>query len=281
MEYKKLTKKFNIPSIGIGTWTIGGSMEKDFTNDSKEIQTIKDAIRLGYTHIDTAELYGNGHCEELIGEAMKDFDREKLIIASKVFKTNLKYNDVITACKNSLKRLQTTYIDIFMIHSPNRTIPIEETMKAMDFLVEKKLIRFIGVSNFSVENIKEAQGYSKNKIVVNQIPYNLKIRNKDPSSGCTNMESEIIPYCQKNNIIVTAYRPLERRFLLKSNAVLDSLAKKYNKTKAQIAINWLISKKNIITIPKSSNIKHLKENLGSIGWKLNDEDIKLLDETNF
>jgi diketogulonate reductase-like aldo/keto reductase len=95
------------------------------------------------------------------------------------------------------------------------------------------------------------------------------------------MDSEIIPYCQKNGILVMAYRPLERTFLLKPNPVLDGLCKKYGKTKAQIILNWLISKKNIITIPKSTNILHLKENLGAVGWSLSNEDIELLDKTNF
>jgi len=95
------------------------------------------------------------------------------------------------------------------------------------------------------------------------------------------MESEIIPYCQENDIIIIACRPIERGLLLEPNPVLDELSKKYNKTKAQIAINWLISKKGIITIPKSTNIEHLKENLCSVGWNLSIEDIKLLDETKF
>ncbi len=281
MEFKLLDKDFKIPVLGLGTWGIGGFMETDSSNDEESIQSIKDAIDLGYTHIDTAELYGAGHSEDLIGIAIKDLDRSKLIITSKVFKTNLKYDDVIASCKKSLEKLQTDYIDIYLIHAPNPEIPLEETMRAMDYLIEQKLVRFIGVSNFSVEEMKEAQKLSKNKIVANQIPYNLATRNKNHRGSCINMESEIIPYCQDNDIIVMAYRPIERGFLLEPNSILDELSKKYNKTKAQIAINWLISKKGIITIPKSTNIEHLKENLGAVGWNLTDEDIKLLDETKF
>ena len=281
MEFKTLDKDFKIPVLGLGTWGIGGFLETDSSNDDKSIQAIKDAIDLGYTHIDTAELYGAGHSEELIGKAIKDLDRSKLIITSKVFKTNLKYDDVIASCKKSLEKLQTNYIDIYLIHAPNPEIPLEETMRAMDYLIEQKLVRFIGVSNFSVEKMKEAQRYSKNKIVANQIPYNLATRNKNHRGSCINMESEIIPYCQENDIIIMAYRPIERGFLLEPNPILDELSKKYNKTKAQIAINWLISKKGIITIPKSTNIEHLKENLGAVGWNLSNEDIKLLDETEF
>jgi len=135
--------------------------------------------------------------------------------------------------------------------------------------------------------MQEAQKHSKNKIVANQIPYNLATRNVNLDrnanrvDSCINMESEIIPYCQENDIIIMAYRPIERGFLLKPNSLLDDLSKKYGKTKAQIAINWLVSKKNIVTIPKSTSLDHLKENLSAIGWSLSDDDIKLLDEMKF
>lgn len=287
MDYKNLTDNFKIPVIGLGTWGIGGFMEADSSKDEEAVQAIKDAIELGYSHIDTAELYGAGHTEELIGKAIKDFDRTKLIITSKVLKTNLKYDDVIASCKKSLEKLQTDFIDIYLILAPNPEIPLEETMKAMDYLVDQGLVKYIGVSNFSVEQMQEAQKYSKNRIVANQIPYNLATRNVnlDRNTGrvgsCINMESKIIPYCQENDIIVMAYRPIERGFLLKPNSLVDGLSKKYGKTKAQIAINWLISKENIITIPKSTRLDHLKENLGSIGWSLSADDMKLLDETEF
>ncbi|MDD4332748.1 MAG: aldo/keto reductase [Patescibacteria group bacterium] len=287
MNFKTLTDNFQIPVIGLGTWGIGGFTETDSSKDTEAIQAIKDAIELGYSHIDTAELYGAGHTHELIGNAIKNLDRSKLIITSKVFKTNLKYNDVIASCKKSLEKLQTNYIDIYLIHAPNPEIPLEETMRAMNHLVGQGLVNYIGVSNFSVEQMQEAQKYFKNKIVANQIPYNLATRNVNLDrntnnlGSCINMESEIIPYCQKNNIIIMAYRPIERGFLLKPNLLLDGLSKKYGKTKAQISINWLVSKKNIITISKSINIDHLKENLGAIGWNLSPEDIKLLDEMEF
>src|SRR5690606_9793351 len=134
-------ENFKIPVLGLGTWGIGGFRTTDYSNDDKSIQAIRDAINLGYTHIDTAEGYGAGHCEELIGKAIKNLDRSKLIITSKVFKTNLKYEDVISSCKKSLKKLQTDYIDIYLIHAPNPEIPLEETMKAMDYLVDQKLVK--------------------------------------------------------------------------------------------------------------------------------------------
>ncbi len=283
MEYKILTGNFKIPVIGLGTFKIGGSStEPDFSEDKESIQAIKDAIALWYSHIDTAELYGATHTEELIGEAIKDFERSKLIITSKVYKTHLHYDDIITSCKKSLERLQTAYIDIYLIHAPNPEIPLQETMEALDFLLEQGFIKHIGVSNFSVEQMKEAQKYSKYKIAVNQIPYNLSARNEDyKGGGCSNMEIEIIPYCQENDILVMAYRPIERGFLLQSHPLLDTLSVKYGKTKAQIAIQRLISKKNIVTICKATQTAHIKENLGAMWWTLNNEDIEALDATQF
>lgn len=276
MEFKELSDGVKIPVLGIGTWKMGGGFSADSTHDKEEILAIKAAVRLGMTHIDTAELYGNGHAEELVGEAIREFKREELFITTKVKSENLRYDYLISAAKRSLKRLRTSYVDLYLIHSPNPDIPIEETMKAMDCLVENKLTRFIGVSNFSVEQIEEAQKHAKNKIVANQIEYNLLTRNRGQFTN--DMESEIIPYCQKNGVIVIAYRPLTKGELAKPEIkLLDELAEKYGRTQAQIALNWLISKPNIVTIPKAVRVEHIKENLGAIGWRLNEEDMRRLD----
>ena len=276
MEFKELSDGVKIPVLGIGTWKMGGGFSADSTHDKEEILAIKAAVRLGMTHIDTAELYGNGHAEELVGEAIQEFKREELFITTKVKSENLRYDYLISAAKRSLKRLRTSYVDLYLIHSPNPDIPIEETMKAMDCLVENKLTRFIGVSNFSVEQIEEAQKHAKNKIVANQIEYNLLTRNRGQFTN--DMESEIIPYCQKNGVIVIAYRPLTKGELAKPEIkLLDELAEKYGRTQAQIALNWLISKPNIVTIPKAVRVEHIKENLGAIGWRLNEEDMRRLD----
>jgi diketogulonate reductase-like aldo/keto reductase len=261
----------------LGTWEIGGRMSRDTSYDAEGIAAIRGAIELGYNHIDTAEMYGAGHSEELVGLAIKDFKRESLFITTKVLPEHLRYNDCIKAAEGSLKRLKTDYIDLYLIHIPNPKIPIKETMQAMDLLVKQKKIKFIGLSNFSVKQLKEAQECTENKIVNNQIEYNLLTRHSGMYN--VNIESEIIPYCQEKEIIITAWKPLVKGILFREkNKLLEELIEKYSKTLAQIAINWLISKKNIITIPKSTNPKHLKENLGALGWKLEQEDIKRLDE---
>ena len=275
MEFKKLTDSITIPVIGLGTWTIGGGDEADTTYDKEDISAIKTAIKLGITHIDVAEAYAEGHTEELVGRAIGGFDRKSLFITSKVSPEHLSYDDLLASAKGSLRRLNTDYIDLYLIHAPNPDIPIQETMKAMDSLVEQKLIRCMGVSNFSVEQIKKAQKYTKNKIVANEIEYNLLVRDKGRVTE--NMESKIIPYCQENNILIIAWRPLAKGELAKAGfKILDELAKKYNKAQSQIAINWLISKKGIVTITKSTKFEHLKENLDAIGWKLQQEDIDRL-----
>ena len=280
MEYKVIGN-VKIPVLGLGTWLIGGDTTPDYSEDEQAIQAIKSAIDLGYDHIDTAEYYGNGHCEELVGKAIKDIDRQSLFITSKVWTTNLKYDDVISSAKRSLQRMRTDYIDLYLIHSPSSNIPIKKTMSAFDYLVDNKMVKYIGVSNFKASQLKEAQKYAKHKIVANQIEYSLLTRNIGKYSGNRDMESKTIPYCQENDIIIMAERPIERGLILKSHPLLDSLEKKYKKTKAQIAMNWLISKKNVVTIPKSTNLNHLKENLGSIGWQMDKSDIELLDEIKF
>jgi len=252
-------------------------MSRDTSRDAEGITAIRGAIELGYTHIDTAEMYGAGHSEELVGLAINGFDRESLFITTKVLPQHLRYDDCIKAAEDSLKRLRTEYIDLYLIHIPSSEIPIKETMKAMDSLLLQKKIRFIGVSNFSVKQLKEAHGFTENKIVNNQIEYNLLTRHSGAYN--VNIESEIVPFCQENDIIITAWKPLAGgRLFQERNKLLEAISEKYNKTLSQIAINWLISKKNIITIPKSTNTEHLKENLGAMGWHLSEDDMKRLDE---
>ncbi|MBU4284609.1 MAG: aldo/keto reductase, partial [Nanoarchaeota archaeon] len=174
MIIKRLDSGFELPALGIGTYGMGvDEQDEDKSNDAECITAIIDAINLGYTYIDTAEVYGSGHTEELVGKAIEGYDRKKLFIATKVFKTNLKYDDVIRSAKGSIKRMKIDYINLCLIHSYNPDVPIKETISAMDELVKKGLIKHIGVCNFSIEQLKEAQKYSMNKIVTNQMKYSL------------------------------------------------------------------------------------------------------------
>lgn len=270
MKSKKLPNGFELPVLAIGTNLMGGEDygPPDYGNDEKYIKAIKDAIKLGYTHIDTAEIYGGGHTEELVGKAIKDFDRKKLFITSKVAKEHLKYDDVINSAKNSLKRLGTDYIDLYLLHRPNPDIPIKETMEAMNYLVDNKIIRFIGVSMFNIEQMQEAQKYSKYPIVANQLKFNLWKK----------ADVKTIKYCQENDIMVIAYKPFGRGLIdTEKISLIQDLAKKYNKTEGQIILNWTISKPNTIALFKATSIKHLKENKDIFDFKLTDEEKQKID----
>jgi diketogulonate reductase-like aldo/keto reductase len=271
MIMKKSDSGFELPILGIGTFGIGGDEDSvDNSNDEKNIQAIKDAIDMGYTHIDTAEVYGDGHTEELVGKAIGGYDRKKLFITTKVFKTNLGYEDVIRSAKNSLKRMNIEYIDLYLIHSYNKDIPIEETARAMNELIEEGLIKNVGVCNFNAEQLKEFQKYLKSKIAVNQLKFNLWAKTKP--------DLEAYDYCQKNDILIVVYKLFGRgKINIERIALISDIAKKYHKTEPQIMINWVISKKNVVVIFKSTNKKHLKENLEALKFQLSKEDIQNLD----
>lgn len=267
---KKLKNGFEMPVFGLGTWQMDGRETRNHENDDiKDITAIQKAIELGITHIDTAESYAEGYTETLIGQAIKGVDRSKLFMVSKISQKHFRFNDVFTSCRASLDRLQIDYLDLYLIHLPNPEIPIEETLRAMDKLVADGLVKNIGVSNFKPGRLKEAQKQTGNKLVINQVYYNL-IRREPENQG-------LLEYCQQNDVLLEAYRPLEKGLLLdKPASILEKMARKYGKTPAQVAINWLISQENVITLSKSSTLDHLKENLGAIGWQMNTKDIEKL-----
>ncbi len=276
MHSKTLSNGFSMPVLGIGTWGMGGGYTKSTKDDTNHIAVLRAALELGITHIDTAELYGDGHAEELVREAIQGFDRKKLFITTKVKGDHLHHDDVIAACNRSLKRLGTDYIDLYLVHWPSEDVLIEETMRVMNDVVDRKLVRFIGLSNFSVKQMKEAQKCSNHPLVAHQVEYSLLYRNQSEFSA-PHMESEMLPFCQKDDVMFIAWSPLARGALCKPGyKVLDEIAAKYRKTPAQVALNWLISKKNMVTIPKASSVAHVNENLAALGWKLEKEDIERL-----
>lgn len=276
MFSKKISCGFEIPSLGFGTWEMGGRHSKDDNNDRKEIDAIRFALDMGIKHLDTAEIYGQGHAEELIAIAMEGTDRSKLFITSKVWSSHLRFDDVLRAAEGSLKRLKTDYLDLYLIHAPNPSMQLNDTMKAMNRLIDEKVILWTGVSNFDVPLMKEAQCHCSYKVVANQVEYNLFTRNEGTLSK--NMEKEVYPYCVENDMILIAWRPLDKGSISSdSHPLINEMMRKYEKTPAQIAINWLISKENIVTIPKASQKTHLLENAGALGWNLSENDIIKLD----
>lgn len=265
MKNKTLKCGFSMPVLGMGTWQMGGRMERDSRNDDAgQIQALKTGLDLGFNLIDTAESYADGKAEELVGEAIRGYDRGKLFLASKVWKTHVAYDDVLRAAENSLKRLGTDYLDLYLYHQVNNEVPLKETMRAFDRLVSEKLVRHIGVSNFALERFKRAQACAEHKIVVNQIHYSLSVR--EP-------ESELLPWLQENDVMIQAWRPLRG---VPDCALLNELCAKYGKTKSQIALNWLIMQKNIVTITASSSARHIQDNLDAAAFEMAPSDVELL-----
>ena len=279
MEYRRLGRSGErIAAIGLGTWRIGGGMAADYSMDREAVEAIRYAVELGMNHIDTAEIYGGGHAEELVGEAVKIFRRDEVFITSKVWHTNLRYDDVIKACERSLRRLGTGYIDLYLIHWPNPAVPISETMKAMEKLHREGKIRYIGVSNFSVKELEEArQVLSTTDVVANQVEYSLYERR---------VERDLIPYCSREGITVIAYSPLGKGRIAREAAeggsararILNEIAEKYSKTPVQVALNWVIWREEVVAIPKSIKKDHLRENAGAAGWRLGAEDYRRISE---
>jgi diketogulonate reductase-like aldo/keto reductase len=248
-----------LPEIGLGTWGYRGGAEP-----------IKEAVALGVSLIDTAEAYGT---EEIVGDALKDL-RSRVFIATKVSPGHFRRPDVLMAADKSLERLRADYIDLYQLHRPNYTVPIEETMGAMEELMDAGKIRFIGVSNFSVGELRKAQAaLSRYRVVSNQVRYNLVERS---------VELGLLRYCRENKITVIAYSPLARGInYIKDrdpDAVLSKVAALTGKTESQVALNWCISKENVIAIPKASSLNHVIQNCDASGWRLTTEQNRLLEK---
>ena len=265
---KKLTTGFELPVYGLGLWQMGGRWEADASNDAQEIEAIRAAIDAGITHIDTAESYGDGHAEELLGKALESYDRTKLFIASKVSKDNQSYEDLHRSFEASLKRIGTDYLDLYVLHRfPLPGTDLKGTMRAMDELVEQGKVKHIGVCNMTPNRFNAVQALTKNKLVCNQVHYNVQYREIEKSG--------VLQDAQDNDVMIVAWRPLQKG-ILPETPLLNELAKKYDKTSSQIAINWLISQQNVVTICKTSDVGHLKENLGAVGWTMDAKDVELI-----
>ncbi len=263
MELKELgATGVQLPEIGLGTWQYRGGFEP-----------LRRGISLGAFLIDTAEMYGT---EGIVGETVKG-QRQQIFIATKVSGNHLRYDEVLRAAESSLKKLGTDYIDLYQIHWPDPSVPMRETMRAMEALVDMGKVRFIGVSNFYVKNLEEAQAcMTKYRIASNQVKYSLLNRG---------IEEDTLSYCQENNITVIAYSPLDKGGLtlkpvLRNRAALNVLQKvawEIGKTVAQVALNWCISKPNVIAIPKSDKVERVVENCQASGWRLTPKQVETLD----
>jgi diketogulonate reductase-like aldo/keto reductase len=249
----------SVTRIGLGTWKIAN-------NSDSGITALRHGFKLGINIVDTAEMYGN---EELVGRAIKGFDN--VFVATKVSPSHFRHDDLINACNASLKRLGVKSVWLYQLHWPNNRVPIRETMKAMEELLDEGKIMNIGVSNFSVKELLKAQeSLEHSKIVSNQVEYSIAMR--EP-------ESELLEFCNKESIALIAYSPLARGAILKDRKLLDELSgigAKYSKTPVAVALRYLLQKGNVIAIPKASSIEHVEEDFAAMSWELSKEDMERL-----
>jgi diketogulonate reductase-like aldo/keto reductase len=256
-----------VPIIGQGTWMIEGDPE----TESRAIQTLKLGLDLGMSHIDTAEMYGNGHVEELVGEAIAG-RRDELFLVSKVLPSNASYEGTLKACERSLKRLKTDWLDLYLLHWRG-SYPLSETMRAMEKLVAEGLVKYIGVSNFDVEDLKEAeQVLQAEQIACNQVLYNLRDRG---------IERHLLPYCSKKRIAVVGYAPFGHgnfpSLSSREGKLLIEIGRRHNRTPKQVALNYLTRHPSTFTIPKTTRLERVKENGGGVGWQLAEDEVNEID----
>jgi len=254
MEYAILRSGAAMPMVGLGTWTLRGA---------EATSVVSAALELGYRHIDTAEAYEN---QRAIAEGIRasGIPREELFIVSKVWRDHLHYEEVLMAARRTLAELRTDYLDLYLIHWPSATVPLRETLVAMEELRGRGQVRAVGVSNFTPDVLRQALALNVTPIENDQVPYHPHA-NQEP----------LRLLCQQEGIVVTAYSPLGRGDLIR-NEELRALANERGRTVAQLVLRWLTDK-GVVVIPRSTSVAHLRENLDVFGWDLDEEVRRLLD----
>ena len=245
------TATASIPKLGLGTWQNTGS---------RCVETVSMALDLGYRHIDTAQSYGN---EGAVGDAIatSSVDRDQVFLTTKVWRSNLRYADVISSVRESLDRLGVDYIDLLLIHWPHPRRPVGETLRAMVELQAEGVVDNLGVSNFTRAQLREAVREASSPIVTDQVLYHPF---KDQSS--------LREFCVENGMALTAYSPLARGGVV-GDDLLTEIGEGYGKTPAQVGLRWLIQQEGVVAIPKASSRQHLSENLAVFDFSLDDEEM--------
>lgn len=253
MKIIKLYDGKELDKIGFGTWTIGGRLQPSKDRSQRDLATLRSAIEIGYRHFDTAEYYAKGYSEELVGQAIREsgIAREEFFITTKVQPSNLGYQPTIKAFDRSLDYLGMDYIDLYLIHWPRRNMPLEDTFRAFNEFVKQGRLRYVGVSNFSVAEIKQSQEFSDVPLLTNQVPLSVGKREY--------INNGVLAYCQKNDILVTAYSPIKD---IRSSQLdgLREIGEEHQATPYQIALAWLVNQPSVITIVLSHNEQHQADN---------------------
>jgi len=251
-----------MPAYGQGTWHMG----EDRRRAADEETALKLGIELGVTLIDTAEMYGNGVAEGIVGRATAGL-RDPLFIVSKVLPYNASQRGVIDACERSLKRLKTDRIDLYLLHWRG-SVPLAETIAGFARLQKDGKIRHHGVSNFNTEDMQEWVGLSGGEsVAANQILYNL---------GRRGPEFELIPWCRERAVAIMAYTPLEQGRML-GNRALKEVAARHGASGAQVALAWLLRQDGMVVIPKATQPEHVRDNRGAVDLALDADDLAALD----
>jgi len=249
-----------VPAFGMGTWYMGN----DPARRPAEVAALRFGLDAGVRLIDTAEMYGEGGAEEVVGEAIAG-RRDEVFVVSKVYPHNASRKGVAAACERSLRRLKTDRIDLYLLHWRGN-VPFADTIAGFEALRSAGKIRHWGVSNLDTGDLEELWTAS-GAVQADQLLYNLTRRG---------IEWELLPWLRARRIPLMAYSPIEQARLLKNRALVD-FAKRHAMTAAQAALAWLLANDDVIVIPKASNIAHLKENLGSLEIRLTAAQLAELD----
>lgn len=248
--------------VGQGTWHMGES--RSHAND--EVAALRLGLDLGMTHIDTAEMYADGGAERIVAEAIAGRRRE-VFLATKVLPHNASYAGTIRACEGSLKRLGTDYVDLYLLHWWSTRYPIEDTMRAMVELVRRGLVRYVGVSNFDVDQMKAARtALGPVPLACNQVLYHLRDRG---------IERDVLPWCERHTVAVVGYTPLARGGFMRG--AVAAVAKRHGVTPRQVTLNYLTRRKALFTIPKASRAEHVRENAAALELTLSRADLAAID----
>lgn len=241
-----------VPVLGLGTYRLRGATCTE---------SVRTAIEMGYRHIDTAEYYNN---QPAVGRAIDEasVDREEIFLTTKVWRSNLAYDEVLRSARESLGALGVDTVDLLLIHWPSHSVPVEETLDAMTRLHREGNVRHIGVSNFSVAQLREAIQAAEIPILTNQVQYN-------PVHG----QTDLLEFCRDNDVLLTAYSPLAKGSVAR-NETLAAIGERYDKSAAQVALRWLLQQEAVAAIPKAASTGHLRENLDVFDFTLTDDEMR-------
>lgn len=262
LRHTTLRSGETVPVLGQGTWGLAEGKH----SGEEEITALRVGIDLGMTLIDTAEMYADGEAERLIGKAIKG-RRDDVFLVDKVLPQNATREGTVLACEQSLHRLGTDYIDLYLLHWREH-IPLQETVAGFAQLVEEGKIRNWGVSNFDIADMEELESIKRgHEAATDQVLYNLLRRG---------IEFDLMPWCHDRGIPIMAYSPIEQGRLLKTPTITD-IALEHSATPSQIALAWVLRQDKMVAIPRAGTVEHVRENRHALEVRLTNEDLEKLD----